>query len=138
MMISFDKFYEQEILSILEPIFIEGVGELSAKVDTGNEGYNVLHAVNVTEVSEDKIRFLSNNKTLVRKYTGKIDIHVGSGHEEERYIVTFNIKFKNKFYENIPFTLANRGKNDFPVLIGEPFLKMIDALVDSNGKQVLS
>lgn len=137
-MIPFSKFYEQEILSVVEPIFIEGVGELSAKIDTGNEGYNVLHAINVSDTGNGKIRFLTNNKTLVKKYTGKINIHIGSGHEEERYIVLFNVKFKNKFYEDIPFTLANRGKNDYPVLVGEPFLKKIDGLVDVNGEQILN
>ena len=128
-MIPFNQFYEQEILSVTEPIFIEGVGELSAKVDTGNEGYNVLH---------DKIRFLTNDKTVVKKIVDRMEIHIGSGHNEDRYVVEFNVKFKNKFYENVPFTLADRSENGSPVLIGEPFLKKIDALVDTNGKQVLS
>ena len=137
-MIPFNQFYEQEILSVTEPIFIEGVGELSAKVDTGNEGYNVLHAINISEIDDSKIRFLTNDKTVVKKIVDRMEIHIGSGHNEDRYVVEFNVKFKNKFYENVPFTLADRSENGFPVLIGEPFLKKIDALVDTNGEQVLS
>lgn len=138
-MTSFSKFYEQEVISSVEPIFIEGVGQLSCKVDTGNESHNVLHAVNISKIGDHKIRFLSNNKTLVKKHLGTINIHTGSGHEEERYIVPFNLKFKSKFYENVPFTLADRSwDTDFPVLMGEPFLKKIYAVVDVNKPQLLS
>ena len=136
-MISFKKYYEQVTLGIVEPIFIEDVGEMDAKVDSGNDGYNVLGASNIVKEG-DKVRFLSNNKTLFKKIVGEVDVRVGAGVTEPRYMVNLNIKFKDRFYENIPFSLAKRDNNDYQVLIGTVFLKKIDALIQTNGPERLS
>jgi len=135
-MTSFSKYYEQQTMGIVEPIFIEDVGDLKAKIDSGNDGYNVLDAANI-EYRDGKITFLSNQKTITRKVISSADINIGSGVTEQRYVVPFNIKFKGQFYPNTPFTLADRSSNECPVLLGEIFLKQIDAVIQVNSKEAL-
>ena len=134
---SFKNYYEQQVLGVVEPIFIEGVGDLEAKIDSGNEGYNVLSAKNMSVEDGVKVRFLSNGKTIVKKIHDTITINLGANNHEDRYVVQFNVKFKNKFYENVLFSLGIRRDDDYPVLIGEPFLKQIDALIKINGADKL-
>jgi len=135
-MTSFSKYYEQQTMGTVESIFIEGVGDLKAKVDSGNEGYNVLDAANIDH-QDGKVTFLSNKKTLTKKVISTISIHIGSGVTEQRHVVPFNIKFKGQFYPDTPFTLADRSSNDHPVLLGEDFLKKIDAVIQVNSKETL-
>jgi len=130
-MISFKKYYEHVTLGIVEPVFIEEVGELDAKIDSGNEGYNVLGATGITKEGE-KVRFMANGKTLVKKIIEEVEVHVGAGHKEPRYVVPLNMKFKGNFYENVPFSLGQREDKDYKVLICEIFLKKIDALIQVN------
>ena len=135
-MTSFRKYYEQQAVGTVESIFIEGVGDLKAKVDSGNEGYNVLDASNI-EHRDGKVTFLTNQKTITKKTLSTININIGSGVNEERYVVPFNIKFKGQFYPNTPFSLADRSANEHPVLLGEIFLKKIDAVIQINSKEAL-
>jgi len=136
-MISFKKYYEHVTLGIVEPVFIEDVGEIDAKIDSGNEGYNVLGVTNITK-EDDKVRFMANGNTLVKKIAEEVEVLVGANHKEPRYVVNFNIKFKGNFYENVPFSLGSREQKDYKVLIGEIFLKQIDALIQVNKPERLS
>jgi hypothetical protein len=43
----FKDFYNKPILGVNEYIDINGIGLLKAKIDSGNEAYNVLHGVDV-------------------------------------------------------------------------------------------
>ena len=136
-MISFKKYYEHVTLGIVEPVFIEGVGELDAKIDSGNEGYNVLGVTSITKEG-DKVRFMANGNTLVKRIVEAVEVLVGANNKEPRYVVNFNIKFKGSFYENVPFSLGSRENKDYSVLMGEIFLKQIDALIHVNKPERLS
>lgn len=136
-MISYKKYYESVVLGVVEPIFIEEVGEMEAKIDSGNEGYNVLGSTGVTK-ENDKVRFQANGKTIVKKIKEAVEVHVGAGVVEPRYVVEFNVKFKGQFYENVPFSLAKREDKDYKVLVGEPFLTKIDAQIHFNKPERLS
>lgn len=130
-MMPFKKYYEHVTLGIVEPVFIEEVGEIDAKIDSGNEGYNVLGATGITK-ENDKVRFMANGNTLVKKIVEEVEVHVGANHKEPRFVVHLNMKFKGSFYEDIPFSLGSREEKDYKVLIGEIFLKKIDALIQVN------
>lgn len=120
------------VLNVDEIIFIDGIGEVKAKVDSGNEAYNVLHGVNVS-INGNTVTFTTvNDKQLDAPLSETIIIHIGSGVKEERPVVLLNIKVKNESYSDIPFSIADRTENEEPVLIGEPFIKKINALIDVN------
>jgi hypothetical protein len=53
---SFKDFYDRPVLGVNELIDIDGLGSIKAKVDSGNEGYNVLHGVDVKQ-SSGKVTF---------------------------------------------------------------------------------
>jgi len=126
---NFKEFYNRPILGVNELIEIDGLGKIKAKVDSGNEGYNVLHGINI-KINGDKITFTTvNNKEVTLPLDGDMKIHIGSGVKEDRPMVrlSFNL-LGTRFTE--PFTIADRSENEDPVLIGEPFLKKIRGLVD--------
>jgi len=118
------------ILPVVENIFINGIGVVAAKIDSGNEAYNVLHGLN-TNIDGDVVTFTTvNDKKMSAPLVDTTVIHIGSGVKEERPVVALDIKLKDKVYRNIPFSLADRSENDEPVLIGEPFIRDIGALID--------
>jgi len=126
---SFKDFYDRPVLGINEIIDIDGLGQVKAKVDSGNEGYNVLHGVDIKQ-SSGKVTFkTAGDKVVTLPLHGDMKIHIGSGVKESRPIVTLSFTmFGKKFNE--PFTIADRSENEDPVLMGEPFLKKIRGLID--------
>ncbi len=118
------------ILPVVEDLYIEGIGVIKAKIDSGNEAYNVLHGIN-TNINGDIVTFLTvSDKKMSAPLVDTTVIHIGSGVKEERPVVALDIKLKNEMYHNIPFSLADRSENEEPVLIGEPFIRDIGALID--------
>ena len=137
-MVSFKAFYtERTTLGIIEDIDIDGIGIVKAKVDSGNQGYNVLHASEITP-HDDSVTFNTvNGKSFKKKVVEKVKIHIGSGHKEDRFVVTFNVKVGSQFFSDIPFSLGDRADNEEPVLLGEPFIRQLDALIDVNKSRVI-
>jgi len=128
----FKQYYEQQqVIGTVEEVEIEGVGRVSARIDTGNTGFNVLHAVNIDNLLSHKVRFETiDNKTLVKPIAGEISILAGK-ETQKRFVVHFNLRIGSKFFENTPFSLSDRSANEEKVLIGEPFLKKMEAMVDT-------
>ena len=128
---AFEKELNRPVLSVDETIDIAGVGNgIKSKQDTGNDGLNVLHGVD-HKIDEGNISFTTiNNKSVSKPLKGTIKIHIGSGIVEDRPVVEFDIRLNGKIYKNVAFSLADRSKNEEPVLIGAPFIKKLKALVD--------
>lgn len=131
-MISFKQFYlEKLILGLEEDIFLDGLGRIKAKLDTGNGAFNVLHGENI-ETDGKLVRFTTMNGISIQKQiTDTITINVGAGHKEERPVVLFDVKVGGSKFPNIPFSIGNRADNIHKVLIGKEFIKnQLDALID--------
>lgn len=98
-----------------------------AKVDTG--AYRcAVHAENIRE--EKGVLYFdlleghptqSKGKSLKRKSFNKVRIENSFGDEEERYEVKLRVKLGHKIF-TAPFTLANRSKKTFPILLGRNIL----------------
>lgn len=131
---NFKDYYNKVILGVNEYIDVEGIGRIKAKIDSGNEAYNVLHGVDVSEEGETVSFTTVGNKKFQAPKSGDIKIHIGSGVKEDRPIVNLNIKINGKDYKNIPFSIADRSENEDPILVGEPFLKQLNAVIDVNKK----
>lgn len=136
---TFKEFFKKPILGVREKIILTKypeLGEIQAKVDTGNEAYNVLHGIDIKE-EKDVVSFISvKNMRIELPKKDNITIHIGSGVKEERPVVTVDFVLNNKEYKMMPFSIADRSENEDPVLLGEPFLKIINAIVDSNKNSV--
>jgi hypothetical protein len=132
-MITFKEFHNKNVLGIREKIHLldfPEVGDIAAKVDTGNEAYNVLHGIDI-ENSGDNVTFKTvNNKKITLPKIDSIVIHIGSGVKEERPVVQLNFSLDGKEYTNMPFSIADRSENEEPILLGEPFLRQTNSVVD--------
>ncbi len=111
--------------------FVGSATVIPAKIDSG-AFRSAVHATNVKEVSRDGKKLLqfellghpcSKDKfpLTVRRFT-KVKVTSSNGKSESRYEVTLKIKLANKIYET-SFTLADRSKNVYPVLIGRKALR---------------
>lgn len=135
---SFSQFFiEKNVLGLEELIYVDGVGEISAKLDTGNGAFNVLHGVNV-QIQDTRVSFITvDDKKIVKNIEDTITINLGAGNTEERPVVLFDVKLGNKIFKNIPFSISNRSDNNHKVLIGKTFIeKNLDALIDVGLKNV--
>ena len=129
---TFKEFYDKPIFGVTEYIDVDGVGKLKAKIDSGNEAYNVIHGVDVSEEGENISFTTVEGKRIKAPRDGEIKIHIGSGVKEDRPIVKLNIKINGKEYKDVPFSVADRSENEDPILVGEPFLKHLNAVIDVN------
>lgn len=141
---SFKQFFvEKNILGLEEDIIVDGVGKISAKLDTGNGAYNVLHGEEI-EYGKDRqtqqpiVRFTTMNSIRLEKIVkDTITINLGAGNTEERPICLFDCVIGGKKFPNTPFSIGNRADNDHKVLIGKGFIgRELDALIDVALKNV--
>jgi hypothetical protein len=132
---TFKDYYKKGVLGIREQIRLldyPELGDISVKIDTGNEAHNVLHGTNIKD-GGDTVTFKTvGGKELTLPKIDTIVIHIGSGVKEERPVIRLNFELGGKKYQAIPFSIADRTENEEPILIGEPFLKQTNSIVDSN------
>lgn len=129
---TFKQYYlEKTILGLEETIYIDGVGQLKAKLDTGNGAFNVLHGTDITQDGQ-MVRFTTENGVVLEKpISDHITINLGAGNTEDRPVVLLNVKIGDKIFRKIPFSIGNRSENTHKVLISKNFIQNeLDALID--------
>jgi len=98
-----------------------GVDKIQARVDTGA----AISSLGVKWIKEEEGMvscLLPNKKVVVFDSFEKKTIKSSFGHTEERYVVKILINvLGRKFRTN--FTLADRSKMKFPILLGRKLLK---------------
>lgn len=135
---SFSQFFvEKNVLGLEEFIYIDGVGNISAKLDTGNGAFNVLHGTDI-QINGNQVSFRTvENKPVSKEISDHITINLGAGNTEERPVIIFNVKVGNKVFRDVPFSIGNRSENTHKVLIGKNFIvDELDALIDAGLKNV--
>ena len=132
---NYQLWLEKLVVGVEEPIFIKGVGDILAKVDSGNGAFNVIHGEDFY-YQGDVVVFTTcdeNGKDhrVSKKVQDTITINIGAGQTEDRPVVLFDVKFATDEFLNVPFTVGNRSNNKNKVLLGQEFLKNeLDALID--------
>jgi hypothetical protein len=133
---NFKQFFEKTVIGLIEKITLDGIGEVDAKIDSGNGAYNVLHGEDITRQG-NKITFTTiNGKRLIKDIEDTIAINVGAGNVEERPVVRFRMKFGGKQFNNVPFSIGNRTTNEYKILVGKDFIKQLDALIDIDSNHI--
>lgn len=126
---------EKLVIGVEEPILIKGIGELIAKIDSGNSGYNVIHGEDIT-IQGNIINFKTFNKDgderrVSKKIKDLIKINIGGGHIQERPVVELDVLFAGETYKKIPFSITNRSDNLHKILISKDFVgNELNALID--------
>jgi ribosomal protein S6--L-glutamate ligase len=110
---------------------VEKIGRAEARLDTGNESHNVLHATNIKKLSGGRIKFKTiDDKVLTLDKVDQQLINLGGGNTERRPVVSLNMSIGSIRYKNVKFSLSDRTENDFPILIGQKFLSRADISVN--------
>ena len=121
---------EDDIVGLVERIYVDGIGEVDAKIDSGNGAYNVIHGDVIRKRGDNIIVKTVNGIKLKKKVVDEVVIHIGSGNKEVRPVVNFDIKLGDEEYNDIPFSIADRSENEYSILVGKQFLSKIDKLID--------
>ena len=119
-----------------EVVTIKPFGQLSAKFDTGNYKFSVLHAENI-EINGNKITFTLGDKTITTKLIGKY-VSVTGGGEDERPIIELGFEFSGSNYSKIPFGLDDRTKMGTDVLMNRKMMKMLNVMVNPQRKYIVT
>ena len=122
--------HEDDIVGLVERIYLDGIGEVDAKIDSGNGAYNVIHGDVLRKRGDNIIVKTVNGVKLKKKVVDEVVIHIGSGKKEVRPVVNFDIKLGDEEHKDVPFSIADRSENEYGILVGKQFLSKIDKLID--------
>lgn len=116
-------------LAVRETVKVDGI-EYMAKVDTGNSGYNMIHAEDIKDNGDHTVSFKTmDGKKVTKKIISRIKVKSGIG-EKERIVVFMDIEFHGKRYPNIKFSLGDRSHMSTKILLGLRFLEKTGYVVD--------
>lgn len=131
------EYYESRIIGVVEPMTIESIGTFDAKVDSGNDGYNVIDGQNIvtsgnrTDGHTD-IEFSFAKKRIKTKIVEFIDVHIGDSKIDKRPVIKLDIKFNGKIFKGVLFSVANREMNEYKILVSRDFISKNKYLIDVN------
>lgn len=128
-MISFKQYFAEQILGNTEGITIQHVGNVKATVDTGNSGYNVLHATDVKRDGNNVTFKTINDKVLTLPIFDVITV-TGNNNTDDRFVVKLDCSVGNMQFNEEPFSLADRSGQDNPVLLSQDFIKKNGGVVN--------
>ena len=119
-------------VAVVDKIIVDN-HEYFCKIDTGNSGYNCIHATDIKyNEKKHEVSFKMNGDySMVKKVASKIKIRRGGVKEQEtRYVVYMDVEFAGNKYQNIKFSIADRSHMNYKVLVGVRFLNMADVTVN--------
>jgi ribosomal protein S6--L-glutamate ligase len=121
-----------------ETINIEPFGNIIAKFDTGNTGYNVIHAENI-KVDGSNVSWSLLDKKVTSKIIDKVKVDVGGlrDNTEERYLVNLDVTFLGVIYKNITFTLDDRNGRS-SVLLCRDFMSKLNVMINPRRKFIIT
>ncbi len=122
-----------------------GIENLPCKIDTG-AAISAIHADRIRIIEKNGVEYLSfklldkkhpsfNGKEILTTDFKEKTIKSSFGDEENRYVVKLKIMVFDKIFKT-SFTLTNRKRMTFPVLLGKKFIK--DKFLVDVSKQNLS
>ena len=132
---------ERLVIGLEEPILVKGLGELQAKIDSGNGGYNVIHGTDFHQQG-DVLMFTTHDSfghehKISAKIIDDIEVNMGGGNIEKRPVIELDIKFAGEDYKKIPFSVSDRSTNTHPILISKGFVENeLEALIDVGAKNI--
>ena len=119
-------------VAVVEPIKVAGE-EFYGKVDTGNSGYNSIHAtdIKINEKNHTVTFKFNGEKEMTKPIQSRIRLRHGSSKEEAvRPTVLFDVEFNGREFKNVKFSLADRSHMNYKVLLGLRFLVQAGVMVD--------
>jgi len=119
-------------VAVADKIVVDGK-DFICKVDTGNSGYNSIHATDI-KINEKNhtVSFKFNGETQITKnIVSRVKIRRGGIKDQEvRPVVLLDVEFAGRKHKNVKFTLADRSHMTYKVLVGVRFLVQAGVQVD--------
>lgn len=119
-----------------EVINIEPFGNIVAKFDTGNSGYNVLHAEDI-KYNDTSVTWTSFDNKMTSKIVDRINIQVGDI-VDERFLVTFDVTFLGVVYKDVRFALDDRDGKSTTILLCKDFMSRLNVMVNPRRKFIVT
>jgi ribosomal protein S6--L-glutamate ligase len=114
-----------------ERIKIIGIGEMVAKMDTGNSNYCVIHAED-WNVEGDEITWIHHGKEYTHEIESWKEVTTGiiDKHDHKRPVIKLDVEFDGELFKDIRFTLADRSGPLGDVLVNRAFLRKANLVVN--------
>lgn len=131
-----------EIIGSTELVEVAGIKNIPAKTDTGADS-SAIWASNIDMLEDGtlvfslfdgKSPFYTGERLKTKDYKIK-NVRSSNGAKQIRYRVILPLKIEGETIETA-FTLANRSKNHFPILIGRRTIEKGNFLVDVKKRAV--
>jgi hypothetical protein len=122
----------------LETMELKGIGEVEAKLDTGNGSFCVIHAEEYS-VDGDTVTWLFNGRTIKSKLEKERTIKIGgmkSG-TVDRPVIWMDVKFRNETY-TMRFALNNRSDRKTYLLMNRNFIRQANLVINPAKKHVFT
>lgn len=122
----------------IETVKIQGIGEISAKLDTGNGSYCVLHADEI-DIKGDKVVWKHDGKTFTNDIETVKKFVVGGvrNEKETRPVIFLNVEFNGDTYE-MRFALSDRNGMTTPCLLNRKFIRQANLIINPAKQYVLT
>lgn len=120
---------KRRVAGFREVISVPGIGNLVAKLDTGNG--SVACSITYDDAEQDG-KFMNwsvGKKKMRSKYVGMSQTEVGS-EQQKRKMIELDIVFAGKLYKKVNVALVQRTNKSTPFLINRQFLQRIGCTVD--------
>ena len=111
-------------------------GTVTAKFDTGNYKYPVMHAEDI-KVTGGKVTFNNGHKTITTKVKGSY-VSVTGGGEDERLLIEDEFSFAGKNYGIVQFGLDDRSRMGTDVLLNRKIMSRLNVIVNPQRKYVVT
>jgi ribosomal protein S6--L-glutamate ligase len=121
---------------LVETIKIGDLGSFKAKLDTGNESYNVLGAEDIVE-TDSTVHFSVNGRQYTKPIVSHVRIRTNNIHVERRPVIELDVEFRSREFKNVRFSLVPRRLNKYPVLIGNRFMQVAKISVNVSTRHAL-
>jgi hypothetical protein len=122
-----------QMVGFQEIITINEIGEVVAKLDTGNGATCSIHAEDININKEKKeVSFVIGDKKLKMPYVRKIVLKKGgiAAIDVHRVTINFDIRFNGSILKNVEFALDDRTGKSSPVLMSRGFMARANIIVN--------
>jgi RimK family alpha-L-glutamate ligase len=119
-------------VAVTDEITVDG-RLLVGKIDTGNSGYNSIHATDIKiDEKNHSVSFkLLGKYPMTKKLASRVKVKQGSSKKViVRPVVYFPVEFQGRDFEEIKFSLQDRSHMKYSVLVGVRFLVQAGVQVD--------
>ena len=120
----------------IEMINVEAMGDMKAKMDTGNGSYSVIHS-NKWEIKDNYVKWTHLGKEYEHKLDSMKNVRT-MGKTEERPVVLLNVTFNGDTYKDVKFTISNRETMSTPILLNRTFIKTANLVINPAKRYALS